>query len=55
MKSTYKIFAACILALFCYMEFKGVSWDNNETSPHPVIYSRRGGTSGAGVIWFSSK
>ena len=62
MKSLYLMFSVCVFALFCLLEFRGVSWDSNQKTPSPNIYTSRstgGGysSSRSGSSWgyFSSK
>lgn len=56
MKKMYWIFSACVFALFCLLEIRGVSWDSNHAVPDPKIYTSRssgGGYSSGG--YYSSK
>ena len=52
MKTMYLLFSVCVFALFCLLEWRGVAWDSNQTSPAPTIYTSR--SSGGGDYGGSS-
>lgn len=55
MKTLYILFASCVFLMFCVLEFRGVSWDTNETAPRPQAFSSRGSSGGGSYFFFSSK
>ena len=60
MKSMFLMFSACVFALFCFLEMRGVTWDTNQRTPAPQIYTSRSSSSSGyrgGSSWgyFSSK
>ena len=62
MKGFYLIFAAAIFGLFCFLEYRGTSFDSSSRMPSPQYFSYRGGGSssssnrsgGGGVVFYSS-
>ena len=61
MKGFYLIFAAAIFGLFCFLEYRGTSFDSSSRMPSPQNFSYRGGRSsssnrsgGGGVVFYSS-
>lgn len=50
MKSFYFLFAASLFAVFCLLEWKGVSTDRNRLVASPQYYSYYGGSSSGGVV-----
>lgn len=57
MKTMYMALAGCVFVLFCFLEFRGVAFDNNQTLPKPDIYTSHGGSGrrSSSFFFFSSK
>jgi len=55
MKSFYLVFACSVFAVFCLLEFRGVSMDSNHRIPTPEYYSYRGGGAAVGVAGASRR
>lgn len=54
MKSFYTLFAVSVLAIFCWLEYRGVNMDSSQGSPSPKYYSYRGGSGGSGAVFYGS-
>ncbi|MCA9777024.1 MAG: hypothetical protein KC800_09920 [Candidatus Eremiobacteraeota bacterium] len=55
MKGFYLIFAAAVFGLFCFLEYRGTSFDTSSRMPSPQYFSYRGVSSSSSSSSSSSR